>query len=88
MTKSKIMEDYYAYMRNNSKLKVGTYELHQLAEVCGISAAVLVFLGARANASQAPVALKEGWYIYTLEERILEGKIKYYIFIDNSLQYL
>lgn len=88
MTESKIMKSYYDYMRSSEKLKVGTYELRQLSEVCGISATVLVFLGARANADQAPVALKNGWYIYTLEERILEGETKYYLFIDNSLKYL
>lgn len=88
MTKSKVMEAYDAYMRNNSKLKVGTYEANQLAEICGINTAVLVFLGATANAIKAPVSIKYGWYIYSMEERIVRDKTKYYITIDNTLKYL
>lgn len=88
MTESKIMKSYYAYMCSNSKLKVGTYEANQLAEICGINVSVLIFLGARANASQSPIAIKEGWYIYSLEERILGGKTVYYFSIDNNLKYI
>jgi|LSQX01.1.fsa_nt_gb hypothetical protein len=85
MTESKIMKSYYDYMRSDEKLKVGTYEANQLAEICGIHVAVLVFLGARANAWQASIVLKKNWYIYKLEERILNGKTVYYITIYNSL---
>ena len=88
MTKSKIMEDYYAYMGSNEKLKVGTYESVDLASICGINLPTLIFLGAMANAQEAPVQLKTGWYIYSLEERILRGGIKYYITIDNNLKYI
>ena len=89
MTKeSKIMERYQAYMTQVEGLKVGTYEVTHLAEECGINVATLVFLGARANATQAPIAIKDGWYIYTLEERMLNGKPVYYITIDNSLKYI
>lgn len=88
MTKSKIMEDYYAYMCSSEKLKVGTHEVNELAKICGINVSVLIFLGARANASQAPISIKNGWYIYTLEERILRGETKYYITIDKTLKYI
>ena len=85
---NEMMQKYYKYMRENENLKVGTYEVGQLANECGIDVKILIFLGARANATQAPVSIKEGWYIYTLEERILNGKPFYYITIDNSLKYL
>ena len=86
MTESKIMKRYNDYMCNDAKLKVGTYEANHLAEICGIQVAVLVFLGARANAWQTSIVLKKNWYIYKLEERILNGKTVYYITIDNSLK--
>lgn len=86
MTESKIMKDYYAYMGSTEQLRVGTYEANQLAEICGIKVEVLVFLGARVNATQAPNAIKNGWYIYKLEERIINGKIVYFITIDNPLK--
>jgi len=85
---SEIMKKYYKYMRETGNLSVGTYEANQLATLCGINTATLVFLGTRANATQAPIAIKDGWYIYTMEERMLNGKPFYYITIDNSLKYL
>lgn len=88
MTKSKIMGRYYSYMSSNEKLRVGTYEVNELSRICEIKAEVLIFFGARANATQAPIAIKEGWYIYSLEERILGGETKYYITIDNALKYI
>ena len=88
MKDSKIMKSYYSYMCSNSKLKVGTYEVNQLAEICGINVSVLIFLGARANAGQAPIAIKDGWYIYMLEERNDKGNPVYFITIDNTIKYL
>lgn len=88
MTNSKIMKSYYDYMRSSEKLKVGTYEAVDLALVCGIHLPTLLFLGAMANAQEAPVQVKNGWYIYSLEERNLRGETKYYITIDNALKYL
>lgn len=85
---SEITKKYYEYMRETGNLKVGTYEVGQLAEICGINVSVLIFLGAKANATQAPIAIKDGWYIYTLEERMVNEKTFYYITIDNSLKYL
>ena len=85
---SKIMEKYYAYMRDNQNLKVGTYEAVKLANICNINVNTLVFLGARANAAQSPIAIKEGWYIYMLEERLTKNGAVYYITIDNELKYL
>lgn len=88
MTESKIMKSYYKYMKNSKGLKVGVYEAEHLAKVCGISLSMLLFLGAMANAQEAPVQLKTGWYIYGLEERSLGGKTEYYITIDNALKYI
>lgn len=88
MTESKIMKSYYKYMKDSKGLKVGVYEAEHLAKVCGISLSMLLFLGAMANAQEAPVQLKTGWYIYCLEERILRGKTVYYISVDNNLNYL
>lgn len=88
MTKSKIMKSYYSYMCSKEKLRVGTYEVNELAGICGIKVEVLIFLGARANATQAPIAIKDGWYIYTLEERMVNEKPSYYITIDNALKYI
>lgn len=85
---SKITEKYYEYMKETKGLKVGTYEAHQLAKICGIKTAVLVFLGIRATATQAPIAIKDGWYIYDIEERTVNQKPTYYITIDNALKYI
>lgn len=85
---SKITEKYYKYMREVGNLRVGTYEANQLAKLCGINTATLVFLGIRATATQAPIAIKDGWYIYTLEERMVNKKPSYYITIDNALKYI
>ena len=85
---SKIMKEYYAYMRDNQNLKVGTYEAVKLANICHINVNTLVFLGARANATQSPIAIKEGWYIYMLEERVTKNGAVYYITIDNNIKYL
>ena len=83
-----IMKRYYKYMEDSEKLRVGVYEAEHLASVCGINLSTLLFLGAMANAQEAPVQIKTGWYIYCLEERILEGEPRVYISIDNSLKYL
>lgn len=88
MTESKIMKDYYKYMKDSGKLKVGVYEAKHLASICGISMSMLLFLGAMANAQEAPVQIKTGWYIYSLEERILRGKTVYYFSVDNNLLYI
>lgn len=88
MTESKIMKSYYKYMKDSKKLKVGVYEAKRLASICGISLSMLLFLGAMANAQEAPVQIKTGWYIYGLEERILRGETEYYITIDNTIKYL
>lgn len=84
--KANIMKRYYKYMENSGKLKVGVYEAEHLASICGINLSTLIFLGAMANAQEAPVQIKTGWYIYCLEERILEGKTVYYFSIDNNLK--
>lgn len=88
MTESKIMKQYYKYMKDFKDLKVGVYEAERLASICGISLSMLLFLGAMANAQEAPVQIKKGWYIYSLEERILGGETKYYLAIDNTIKYL
>lgn len=88
MTESKIMKQYYEYMKDSKKLKVGVYEASHLSAICGISLSVLLFLGAMANAQEAPVQIKTGWYIYCLEERILRGETVYYISVDNNLMYI
>lgn len=85
---SKITEKYYEYMKETGNLRVGTYEANQLAKLCGINAATIVFLGIRATATQAPIAIKDGWYIYTLEERMVKKEPFYYITIDNALKYI
>lgn len=85
---SEIKEKYYKYMRETGNLKVGIYEVNQLAKICGIKTAILVFLGIRATATQAPIAIKDGWYIYDIEERIINQKPTYYITIDNALKYI
>ena len=83
--KANIMKRYYDYMEDSGKLKVGVYEATHLASICGINLPTLIFLGAMANAQEAPVQIKTGWYIYSLEERILEGKPVYYFSVDNNL---
>ena len=83
-----IMKRYYKYMEDSGKLRVGVYEASQLASICGINLSTLIFLGAMANAQEAPVQIKTGWYIYSLEERILGGEPVYYISIDNNLKYI
>ena len=85
--KANIMKRYYEYMENSKDLKVGVYEASHLASVCGINLPTLLFLGAMANAQEAPVQIKKGWYIYTLEERILGGEPVYYFWVDNVLEY-
>lgn len=85
--KANIMKRYYEYMENSKDLKVGVYEASQLASVCGINLPTLIFLGAMANAQEAPVQIKKGWYIYSLEERILGGEPVYYFWVDNVLEY-
>ena len=85
---SEIKEKYYKYMRETRNLSVGTYEVNQLAKICGIKTAILVFLGIRATATQAPIAIKDGWYIYDIEERTVNQKPTYYITIDNALKYI
>lgn len=83
--KSNIMKRFYEYMNDSKNLKVGVYEAEHLASVCGINLSTLIFLGAMANAQEAPVQIKTGWYIYSLEERILEGETVYYFSVDNNL---
>lgn len=85
---SKIMKKYYEYMKESKGLKVGVYEAEHLASICGINLATLIFLGATANALEVPIQIKTGWYIYCLEERILEGKTVYYLSIDDVLEYV
>lgn len=87
MTESKIMKQYYKYMKDSKDLRVGVYEGKHLASICGISLSMLLFLGAMANAQEAPVQIKTGWYIYSMEERILEGETVYYFSVDNNLMY-
>lgn len=82
---SKIMKKYYEYMKDSKDLKVGVYEAEHLASVCGINLPTLIYLGAMANAQEAPVQIKTGWYIYCLEERILGGETVYYFSVDNNL---
>ncbi|MFA6820456.1 MAG: hypothetical protein WCR53_07940 [Bacteroidaceae bacterium] len=82
------MRKYYKYMKQTGNLSVGTYEANRLAALCGINTATLVFLGTRANATQAPIAIKDGWYIYELEERMVNEKPVYYVTIDNALKLL
>ena len=82
------MKRFYEYMENSKDLNVGVYEATNLASVCGINLSTLIFLGAMANAQEAPVQIKTGWYIYSLEERILGGEPVYYFWIDNSLKYV
>ena len=83
-----IMKQYYKYMENSKNLKVGVYEAHHLSALCDINLCTLLFLGAMANAQEAPVQIKSGWYIYSLEERSLKGEPVYYITIDNNLKYI
>ena len=82
-----IMKRYYEYMKDSGKLKVGVYEATHLASICGINLPTLIFLGAMANAQEAPVQIKTGWYIYSLEERMTEGKPVYYFSVDNNLKH-
>lgn len=83
-----VMKMYEKYMEDSSELRVGVYEVRDLASICGISSLTLVLLGKMANEQQTPVQFKKGWYIYSLEERISEGKQRVHISIDNSLKYL
>lgn len=85
---SKLMKRYYEYMRDSQNLRVGVYVAEHLAAVCGINLPTLLFLGAMANAQEAPVQIKTGWYIYSLEERILGGEPVYYLSVDNNLMYI
>lgn len=85
---NEITKKYYEYMKETRNLKVGAYEVGQLAKECGIDAKILIFLGVRATATQAPIAIKDGWYIYNLEERTVNEKPIYYITIDNALKYI
>ena len=80
-----IMKRYYKYMEDSGKLKVGVYEATHLASICGINLSTLIFLGAMANAQEAPVQIKTGWYIYSMEEMILIGETVYYFSVDNNL---
>ena len=80
-----IMKRYYKYMEDSKKLKVGVYEATHLASICGINLSTLIFLGAMANAQEAPVQIKKGWYIYSMEEMILIGETVYYFSVDNNL---
>ena len=84
--KANIMKRYYDYMEDSGKLKVGVYEATHLASICGINLPTLIFLGAMANAQEAPVQIKTGWYIYLLEARCSKGKTEYYLTIDNNLK--
>lgn len=86
--KANIMKRYYEYMEDSKNLRVGVYEAKHLASICGINLATLLFLGAMANAQEAPVQIKTGWYIYSLEERILGGEPAYYFSVDNNLMYI
>ena len=83
-----IMKRYYKYMEDSEKLRVGVYEINHLASICGISSLTLILLGKMANEQRTPVQVKTSWYIYSLEERILEGEPRVYISIDNNLKYL
>ena len=84
--KSNIMKRYHDYMEDSKELKVGVYEATHLASVCGINLSTLIFLGAMANAQEAPVQIKTGWYIYSMEEMILIGETVYYFSVDNNLK--
>ena len=86
--KANIMKRYYDYMEDSKDLKVGVYEATHLASICGINLSTLLFLGAMANAQEGPVQIKTGWYIYSLEERILGGETVYYFSVDNNLKYI
>lgn len=86
MTKSKIAEKDCEYMKEVGNLRVGTYEVNQLAKVCGIDAETLLYWGSRAMAKQEPIAMKDGWYIYSLEKRNSKGKPVYFITIDNTIK--
>lgn len=83
-----IMKRYYKYMEESNDLKVGVYEAEHLASICGINLSTLIFLGAMANAQEAPVQIKTGWYIYALEEKISGGETVYYFSVDNNLMYI
>ena len=83
-----IMKRYYEYLEDSKNLRVGVYEAKHLASICGINLSTLIFLGAMANAQEAPVQIKTGWYIYSLEERILGGETVYYFSVDNDLKYI
>ena len=85
---SKMMKRYYKYMEESEGLRVGVYEVNHLASICGISSLTLILLGKMANEQRTPVQVKTSWYIYSLEERILEGETRVYISIDNNLKYL
>ena len=86
--KANIMKRYDEYMKDSKGLKVGVYEAEHLAAVCGINLPTLIFLGAMANAQEAPVQIKTGWYIYSLEERILGGETVYYFSVENNLKHI
>lgn len=83
-----IMQRYRKYMEDSSKLRVGVYKADHLAEICGINLSTLIFLGARANDEEAPIKLKTGWYIHSMDERVLFGETVFYISIDNDNIYL
>lgn len=88
MTESKTMKSYHTYKCSTENLRVGTYEVNELAGICGLKVEILIFLGALANAQETPIAIKDDWYIYSLDKRGLGGEIKYYLTIDNTIKYL
>ena len=86
--KANIMRRYYEYMKDSKDLRVGVYVAEHLASVCGINLSTLLFLGAMANAQGAPVQIKTGWYIYSMEERIMGGEPVFLFSVDNDLKYI
>jgi len=86
MTESKIMKCYCSCVGGDEKLRVGTYEVNELAGICGIKVDELISLGARANAQESPIQMETGWYIYSLEVRTVVGLTKYYLTIDNTIK--
>lgn len=85
---NEITKKYYGYMKKTENLNVGTYEVNHLAKLCGINPTTLLYLGTRASVARGPIALKDGWYIYTLEERMVNKKPVYYITIDNAPKHI
>lgn len=81
-----IMKRYYKYMEDSKDLKASIYEASHLSAICGINLSTLISLGEMANAQEAPVQIKTGWYIYSLEERILGREKVYYFSVDKDLE--